>query len=366
VRHCADMLVDRNPFVYGMPTTVTRRTVLTSLVGLSVPAAASPAAFGQTSRIAGAPAHGSADIDAKRRKLRAAKSWGYQLKYWSPPRIPGPEFDVLVIDNAMLRFRDQPAPIASADLEISRKRASGPDRLVLAYMSIGEAESYRGYWQPEWNRAGQRPAWIGAENPAWTDNFPVEFWQPDWQQLIFGSPEAYLDQIVAQGFDGVYLDRVDVFEELVEKEPRAEMLMIEFVKRLSAYARQMSPSFLCVLQNAEELMRHREIRSSIDGIAKESLFFGIESNGAANPAETINGSIKYLKQAQTAGRPVFLVEYLTDPVKAAEARRRAKQLGFPIYFGPRELDFLTLAPPDAPGARPAASAPALDRKIPMP
>ena len=43
--------------------------------------------------------------------------------------------------------------------------------MVLAYLSIGEAEDYRGYWDPSWVDAsgvpipGVAPAWLGAENP---------------------------------------------------------------------------------------------------------------------------------------------------------------------------------------------------------
>ena len=37
-----------------------------------------------------------------------------------------------------------------------------PGGKVLGYLSIGEAESYRFYWKPEWR--GAAPAWLGRPN----------------------------------------------------------------------------------------------------------------------------------------------------------------------------------------------------------
>jgi cysteinyl-tRNA synthetase, unknown class len=348
-----------------MPFRLTRRSALARLSGWAAANTLMPAAH------ALAPAQAirtpnAATRDAARKKLRAAKSWAYQLKYWHMPRLDGPTFDVFIMDNAILRPRAQPRPVTPDELKTTKQRGSSPDRLVLAYMSIGEAESYRGYWREDWNRAETRPAWIRTENPDWINNYPVNFWEPAWQRLMLGTPEAYLDQIIAQGFDGVYLDRADVYEDLKAIEPRAEALMIDFVTRLASYARAVAPSFLVVLQNAEELLRHAPIRTAVDGVAKESLFYGIDKDGAANSADTVEASANYLKLAQRDGRPVFVVEYVYDAAKAADARRRANRLGFPIYFAPRELDFLVLAPPDSRGTLPSPPIPAIDRSLPYP
>jgi cysteinyl-tRNA synthetase len=84
---------------------------------------------------------------------------------------------------------------------------------LLAYLSIGEAEDYRWYWQEAWDadRDGVpdpgAPAWLDGENPDWPGNYKVRFWDPGWQAIVL----QYLDQILAQGFDGVYLDLVDAY-----------------------------------------------------------------------------------------------------------------------------------------------------------
>ena len=77
-------------------------------------------------------------------------------------------------------------------------------------MSIGEAEDYRFYWDTAWE--SNEPEWLEGENPDWPGNYKVQYWEPDWQAIIFGGPDAYLDIIIAAGFDGVYLDIIDAFE----------------------------------------------------------------------------------------------------------------------------------------------------------
>jgi cysteinyl-tRNA synthetase len=87
---------------------------------------------------------------------------------------------------------------------------SGGKRLVIAYMSIGEAEDYRYYWKEEWK--SNPPSWLKEENPDWEGNYKVAYWDPGWQNIIYGSDDSYLDKIIDKGFDGVYLDIIDAFE----------------------------------------------------------------------------------------------------------------------------------------------------------
>ena len=56
------------------------------------------------------------------------------------------------------------------------------------------------------------PPWLGRSNPDWLDNYKVRFWDPGWQKIIYGTPDSYLDKIIADGYDGVYLDIIDAYE----------------------------------------------------------------------------------------------------------------------------------------------------------
>ena len=114
-------------------------------------------------------------------------------------------FDVLLLDA----FYDD-APLAPADLATLKTKANGAQRLVIAYMSIGEAEDYRFYWQSGW-RSGS-PEWIEEENTSFEGNYIVRYWEPAWQAIILDGSTGYLKKIQDAGFDGVYLDIIDAFE----------------------------------------------------------------------------------------------------------------------------------------------------------
>lgn len=115
-------------------------------------------------------------------------------------------YDVLVIDL----FLQNDEIFTREEVEQLREKANGATRLVLCYMSIGEAEDYRYYWNDHWNT--QKPAWLERENPEWPGNYKVKYWQEDWQGLICGQQDSYLTRILDAGFDGVYLDIVDGYE----------------------------------------------------------------------------------------------------------------------------------------------------------
>ena len=206
------------------------------------------------------------------RSLAAAKSWGYQLQKIDPDALAAAPYDVLVIDYS----RDGSDARALTAAEVGKLKI-GPDgrrRIVLAYLSIGEAEKYRYYWQPDWETSTLAPPWLAEANKRYRTNFLVRYWHEDWQAIIFRGENSYLGRILNAGFDGIYLDRVDMHQEFENENPAAGEQMIAFVKALAAHARALKPGFLVVPQNAEELLTDPGYRAVIDGLAKEDLLFG--------------------------------------------------------------------------------------------
>ncbi len=120
--------------------------------------------------------------------------------------VTASNYDLLIMD---LFFTDGDT-FTAQEVEQLRQKANGGKRLIISYMSIGEAEDYRYYWQTSWNAT--KPNWMDAENPHWEGNFKVKYWAPEWQSIIFGNENSYLKKILNAGFDGVYLDIIDAFE----------------------------------------------------------------------------------------------------------------------------------------------------------
>lgn len=120
--------------------------------------------------------------------------------------IKSTNYDLLIID---LFFNDG-SLFTAAEIQSMKTKANGGNRLVICYMSIGEAEDYRYYWQDSWNSS--KPSWLDALNPDWPGNYKVKYWDPDWQKIIYGNDTSYLKKILDSGYDGVYLDIIDGFE----------------------------------------------------------------------------------------------------------------------------------------------------------
>jgi len=254
--------------------------------------------------------------------LASVKTWGYQLQRVNTKAVAASDFDLMVIDYSKDGSDEQ--AFTPGDVARMKVKPDGSKRLVIAYMSIGEAESYRYYWDPSW--AAAKPAWLLSENPDWKENFSVCYWDPGWQQTICGVPTAYLDKIIAAGFDGVYLDKCDVFEDLQARNQdvagtRSDLQgdMIAFIGRLSKYAKAKNPGFAVIMQNAELLLEQEPLLDVIDGVAKESLLYGEPGPEKPNDQDEIKTASELLDIAKNVGRTVFVVEYLNDPAKIREA-----------------------------------------------
>lgn len=272
-------------------------------------------------------------------------NWGYQLQKVSMKQVAASPFDLMVIDYSKDGSDEQ--AFTPGDIARMKVKPDGSRRHVLAYMSIGEAESYRYYWDPAWTT--HQPAWMVGENPEWKENYTVCFWDPGWQATFCGSNAAYLDKIIAAGFDGVYLDKCDVFEDLQQNHkkiaktrPDLEGDMVHFIQRLSHYAKTQKPTFTVVMQNAEVLLEHEGLRQAIDGVAKENLLYGLSGPEKFNPKDEITFSRRALDLARQSGRTVFAIEYLNDVAKIRAATAALDGYGYILTISPKNTDLAKL------------------------
>lgn len=301
-----------------------------------------------------APAAAAAPGDPTRpQRFAAAQSWGYQLQDVDPAKLAHAPHDILVIDY---QGKEDGAPLTAAEIASLQRAPDGRRRLVLAYMSIGEAETYRYYWDWKWGGSWlgrivslfYAPSWLGRENAEWAGNYAVRYWLDDWQRIILGDG-GYLDRIVAAGFDGVYLDKVDASVERIAKgRASAKDDMRTFVARIAAKGRRLSPGFLVVPQNGEELLDSPEYVALIDGLAKEDLLYGEFKHGVANPREAIVRRTTMLAPLLAVRKPLLVVEYLDDPSHIRIAADTLLSMGSIPHFADRDLAVMRFADvPDA-------------------
>ena len=239
--------------------------------------------------------------------------------------------DWIVLDEAF----DGETPWERADLDTIRSGHAG--RKVVAYISIGEAEDYRPYWRKEWGGKGKltaaAPAWLGVQNPEWKGNYRVKYWKPEWQKLML----AVIDDAMARGFDGVYLDIVDGFEtfeqdgnkfidDRVNPDTKQSYRrdMVDWVKAISARARERNPAALVIPQNGSQLVTHADFLEVISAIGIEDLF---TDGNKVQPKAHTDEVLGHLRKLAAARKPELLIEYPKTAQRQALSRKLAVENG---------------------------------------
>lgn len=115
--------------------------------------------------------------------------------------IKATNYDLILID---LYFNEE--MLSATDVASLKVKNDGGTRLVICYMSIGEAEDYRYYW------SSLDKDLVCLENPDWKGNFAVKYWEADWKSVIYGNNQSYTKKILDAGFNGVYMDIIEAYE----------------------------------------------------------------------------------------------------------------------------------------------------------
>ncbi len=278
----------------------------------------------------------------------------YQLQNFDFVKAGNSRFDLVITDYS--KDGREATRFSPAQIEGLKHSPGGPKR-VLAYMSIGEAETCRWYWRKAWdaNRDGVpdkgAPSWLGRSNPDWPDNYKVRFWSPGWQKLIYGTPESYLDKIIADGYDGVYLDIIDAYEywgpggKGRPTRATAEQDMVDFVRAIADYARVVKgrPDFAVFPQNGSDLGKHPEYLAVVTGLGKEDTWY---DGDRVSPWS--KGDIRSISRFRDAGKLVLCTDYCRRRAHIDRFYRLARAGGFVPYATVRDLDRLVVNPGHAP------------------
>ena len=170
------------------------------------------------------------------------------------------DYDVIYIDSFYNHraFPEDQTPLTKEEVEYLKTKPDGTRRQVIAYLSVGSAEQNRWYCQDDWTwidpdnpnstrsmkagtatRSGSgytytpyippegespAPTWLATGyGGSYPEEAVVQWWHPEWRDIIVNGGGKYahkttgdntssIDRIVAQGFDGVYLDNVGVYD----------------------------------------------------------------------------------------------------------------------------------------------------------
>lgn len=235
--------------------------------------------------------------------LAAVKSFCIQLQGCDVAKLAASDFDLIILD---------PDQVTQADIAALRFKPNGASRILLAYLSVGEAERYRANFH-----FAKSAAILGAENPEWPENFDVEFWSPDWRLALLDE----CSRIWAKKFDGVFLDKLDAY--LPDHGPRTATNMAALLHFLS----RLFQSFLFLGNNPEHA--GWLFLDALDGVLKEELFM---QDGMLRSEEAIGVDLGWLKPFALKGKPIFLIEYTRSPGSIRDISKAAKARRLVPYF----------------------------------
>ena len=110
-----------------------------------------------------------------RPRLEDVTRWFYMidvnLEQEMIAQMAASEYDLIVLDFIPSEANNTDFPMAEVIDELHQADHS---KLVLAYIDVGQAESFRTYWQAGWSIGD--PQWIAGEDPdGWAENYPVAF-----------------------------------------------------------------------------------------------------------------------------------------------------------------------------------------------
>lgn len=205
----------------------------------------------------------------------------------------------------------------------------------LGYLSVGEADAHRGYWQ-----SVREGSFLVEPNPSWPQNLRVDVRDARWQEVVVGQEAP---RILAQGFDGLMLDTLDTAPYLEKKDPARFAGSRQALRELLGRLRQQFPKAVLLANGTESL---EDAAPFVDGFVVEGVFATYDFGGwfyRQTTTEEREWKLAQIDRAlQVARRPVFSIEYAapSDPQLAGWATNEARQRGFRPFVTVKDLNLL--------------------------
>ncbi|MBI5138099.1 MAG: endo alpha-1,4 polygalactosaminidase [Nitrospirae bacterium] len=235
-------------------------------------------------------------------------------------------FDIVVLDSAYS------APVAPL-----RERG----KTVLAYLSLGEVGSQRGYFQ-----ALRADGVLLGENPDWPGSFGIDVRDPRWQRRVV---DELVPGILARGFDGLFIDTLDYPIERERAHPDTAAGMRAAAAELVLAIRRQFPKTRIMLNRAYAILP--EVGGHIDMLLGESVFtrhdFG---SGAYRRTDAVDfqRQVRELDAARRAfpNLRVMTLDYWdpADPAGIRAAYAEQRRHGFSPYVATIGLDRVVYEP----------------------
>jgi len=249
---------------------------------------------------------------------------------------------------------------------LSELKSSGT--IVLAYVSIGEADNERRYWEG-WKPSDDAPdnpaiprttvtqddsMFIG-EDPGWEGSYFVDASNPKWHKILLNEEIPYILWLGGGKYDGLMMDVIDVVDEYEGYPDGSEMRkgMVDLIKEI----REKYPELLLVPNRGFGILsemapyidafKFEEMTSAYGNIEGEpdygKYYLKIDERGDRENQEEIDLLVSVLKKHPM---PVLVLDHIqTNPPdeKMArkcfeEAKRLERETGFKFVWYGNSID----------------------------
>ncbi|AQW29222.1 endo alpha-1,4 polygalactosaminidase [Ralstonia syzygii subsp. celebesensis] len=303
--------------------------------------------------------------------LAGVQTWMYQLQDLLTDAqidaLDAQPYDMVVVEAGNTIKTQEKFNTAGMVTRLHTK-ANGSPRKVIAYIDIGQAESFRTYWidkqwkAPTATKPGVPDFILTVDPDGWAGDYPVAYWDQRWQDLWLG-PNGAVAQLAREGFDGVYLDWVEGYTnaKVAAAAKKAGVnpakAMVDFIAKIRTAGRAINPQFAVIQQNAPELIDAvgaARLLPNLDAISQEDTWFGGDADaswGDANgtdqdaaPADT-QWTIEQLQKHCAGGLPVFTIDYALTAPNPQTVYAASRNLGFRPLVSRVALSRPTTTPP---------------------
>jgi polysaccharide biosynthesis protein PelA len=230
------------------------------------------------------------------------------------------DYNLLVFDSG----RHPPLPPLAA-----RKK------VLLGYLSLGEVNAQRPYFQ-----SALQAGFLLGENPSWPGSRYVDVRDRRWREMVI---RKLAPEILAQGFQGLFLDTLDDPAELERRDPEVYRGMAAAAAELVKALRYGFPSIKIMMNRGYDILP--EVAGVIDMELGESVYATYDFNRKVYqlaPAKEYGQQVQVLQQAKRRNPAlgIYSLDYW-DPADRMGIRRIYRQEranGFEPYVATIGLD----------------------------
>lgn len=131
----------------------------------------------------------------------------YQGEDATLPSLRDAPHDMLIISPGKFSITDVPnSEVLWTPSEVAEVKSNG--KLAYGYLNVSKINTFNLHWDEVWLDSSGTPhqdsPWLQAKDSAFENTWLVNFWEPQWQDIL----ENRLSRLIEQGFDGVFLDDV--------------------------------------------------------------------------------------------------------------------------------------------------------------